>query len=43
MVSTVPLVGLTKPIQKPLREVGSFLALSLDTFVQLARPPFLLA
>lgn len=40
MVSTVPLVGLTKPLQKPLREVGGFMALALDTLVQIARPPF---
>lgn len=40
MVSTVPLVGLTKPLQKPLREVGSFIALCLDTCVQTLRPPF---
>ena len=40
MVSTVPLVGLTKPVQKPLREVGGFVALALDTFVQALRLPF---
>lgn len=40
MVSTTPLVGLTKPLQKPLREVGGFIALTLDTFVQALRPPF---
>ena len=40
MVTTVPLVGLTKPLQKPLREVGGFVALALDTFVQALRPPF---
>jgi phospholipid/cholesterol/gamma-HCH transport system permease protein len=40
VVSTVPLVGLSKPLQKPLREVGSFMALALDTFVQALRPPF---
>lgn len=40
MVSTVPLVGLTKPLQKPLREVGGFMALALDTFVQAFRLPF---
>jgi phospholipid/cholesterol/gamma-HCH transport system permease protein len=39
-VSTTPLVGLTKPFKKPLREVGSFIGLSLDTFVQLLHPPF---
>jgi phospholipid/cholesterol/gamma-HCH transport system permease protein len=40
VVSTAPLVGLSKPVQKPLREVGSFMALALDTFVQALRPPF---
>ena len=41
MVSSSPLLGLAKkPLQKPLREVGSFIALSLDTFVQALRPPF---
>ncbi len=41
MVSSSPLLGLAKkPLQKPLREVGSFIALSLDTFVQTLRPPF---
>jgi len=40
VVSTVPLVGLTKPLQKPLREVGGFMALALDTFVQAFRLPF---
>lgn len=40
MVSTAPLVGLSKPLQKPLREVGGFMALALDTFVQAARLPF---
>jgi phospholipid/cholesterol/gamma-HCH transport system permease protein len=40
VVSSVPFVGLSKPVQKPLREVGSFMALSLDTFVQALRPPF---
>ena len=39
-MSTIPLVGLTKPFKKPVREVGSFIALSLDTFVQLLHPPF---
>ena len=39
-MSTTPLLGLTKPFNKPLREVGSFIALSLDTFVQLLHPPF---
>ena len=43
MVSTVPLVGLSKPLQKPLREVGGFMALALDTFVQAARVAVLLA
>jgi len=38
--STTPLVGLVKPFDKPLREVGSFFALSLDTFIQAARAPF---
>jgi phospholipid/cholesterol/gamma-HCH transport system permease protein len=40
VVSSVPLVGLSKPVQKPLREVGGFMALSLDTFVQALRLPF---
>ncbi|WP_085079089.1 MlaE family ABC transporter permease [Mycobacterium palustre] len=40
MVSTVPLVGLAKPLQKPLREIGGFLALALDTGVLALRPPF---
>jgi phospholipid/cholesterol/gamma-HCH transport system permease protein len=40
VVSSVPFVGLSKPVQKPLREVGSFMALALDTFVQTLRPPF---
>ena len=40
MVSSVPLVGLTKPLRKPLREVGGFMAMALDTFVQALRPPF---
>jgi phospholipid/cholesterol/gamma-HCH transport system permease protein len=41
VVSSSPLLGLAKkPLQKPLREVGSFIALSLDTFVQALRPPF---
>jgi phospholipid/cholesterol/gamma-HCH transport system permease protein len=30
----------TSPIAKPLREIGGFFALSLDTMVQLTRPPF---
>ena len=37
MVSSVPLVGVAK---KPLREVGGFMAMALDTFVQALRPPF---
>jgi len=42
VVSSSPLVGLAKkPLEKPLREVGSFIALSLDTFVQALRPPFM--
>ena len=41
MVSSAPLVGLAKkPLEKPLREVGSFIAMSLDTVVQAFRPPF---
>ena len=40
MVSSSPLIGLAKPFNKPLREVGGFLAMSLDTFVQALRPPF---
>ncbi|BDB44333.1 MULTISPECIES: MlaE family ABC transporter permease [Mycobacterium] len=40
MVSTTPLVGLTKPLQKPMREIGGFIALALDTFIQALRPPF---
>jgi phospholipid/cholesterol/gamma-HCH transport system permease protein len=39
-VSTIPLVGLAKPFKKPVREVGSFIALAMDTFVQLLHPPF---
>jgi phospholipid/cholesterol/gamma-HCH transport system permease protein len=30
----------TAPLAKPLREVGGFFALSMDTFVQFAHPPF---
>jgi phospholipid/cholesterol/gamma-HCH transport system permease protein len=30
----------THTLAKPLREVGGFVAMSLDTFVQFARPPF---
>jgi phospholipid/cholesterol/gamma-HCH transport system permease protein len=30
----------THPIAKPLKEIGSFTAMSLDTLVQFARPPF---
>ena len=40
MVSTAPLVGLVKPVKKPLREVGGFIALALDTFLAAFRPPF---
>jgi phospholipid/cholesterol/gamma-HCH transport system permease protein len=40
VVSTLPLVGLTKPVQKPLREVGGFISMSLDTAVAVLRPPF---
>lgn len=41
MVSNAPLVGLAKkPLEKPVREVGSFMALALDTLVQALRPPF---
>ena len=41
MVSSVPLVGLVKkPFDKPLRELGSFMAMALDTFVQAFRLPF---
>src|SRR5271165_6189995 len=39
MVSSPPVV-LVKPLKKPLGEIGSFFALSLDTFVQTARLPF---
>jgi len=41
VVSNIPLVGLAKkPLDKPMREIGSFIAMSLDTFVQALRPPF---
>ena len=40
MVSTAPLVGLAKPVKKPLGEVGGFIALALDTFLAAFRPPF---
>jgi phospholipid/cholesterol/gamma-HCH transport system permease protein len=40
MVSTAPLVGLVRPVKKPLREVGGFIALALDTFLAAFRPPF---
>jgi phospholipid/cholesterol/gamma-HCH transport system permease protein len=40
MVSTAPLIGLAKPVKKPLREVGGFIALALDTFLAAFRPPF---
>jgi phospholipid/cholesterol/gamma-HCH transport system permease protein len=40
VVSSAPLVGLTKPLRKPLREIGGFIALALDTFLAAARPPF---
>jgi phospholipid/cholesterol/gamma-HCH transport system permease protein len=41
VVSSIPLVGLAKkPLDKPMREVGSFIAMSLDTFVQALHPPF---
>ncbi len=40
MVSSAPLVGLPEPLRKPLREVGGFIAMSLDTLVQATRPPF---
>lgn len=40
MVSSIPLVGLTKPLKTPLREVGGFIALALDTCLQALRPPF---
>jgi phospholipid/cholesterol/gamma-HCH transport system permease protein len=41
VASSTPLVGLAKkPLDKPVREVGSFIALALDTVVQAFRPPF---
>jgi len=40
VVSSIPLVGLTKPLKTPLREVGGFIALALDTCLQALRPPF---
>ena len=40
MVSTAPLIGLAKPVKKPLGEVGGFIALALDTFLAAFRPPF---
>ncbi len=40
MVSSAPLAGLAKPLRTPLRELGGFISLALDTFVQALRPPF---
>jgi phospholipid/cholesterol/gamma-HCH transport system permease protein len=40
VVSTPPLVGMTKPFRTPLREIGGFMALALDTCVQAVRLPF---
>lgn len=39
-MSIIPLAGLAKPFNKPVREVGSFLAMAMDTFLQLFHPPF---
>ena len=35
-----PLVVASAPLAKPLREVGGFFAMALDTFVQFVHPPF---
>jgi phospholipid/cholesterol/gamma-HCH transport system permease protein len=40
LMSSIPMAGLTKPFNKPVREVGSFLAMAMDTFLQLFHPPF---
>lgn len=40
VISRSPLVRLVKPLDKPLREIGSFVALSLDICVAALRPPF---
>jgi phospholipid/cholesterol/gamma-HCH transport system permease protein len=37
---TAPLASLVKPLNKPTREVGGFIAMALDTFVQVFHPPF---